>query len=149
MIKPYEKKVTVEDILNYLPEDESTHTPVPMLNALAEALCSSNVIEARKLAKGLQIDASLLSATVKFELGVTLVDLLHQFRFRQVSEYVAAHPDEMLESVAQRFGYSSYNTLWRFMQRVGGVTPNGKKSHAGPERWLVWREELKRRRGLI
>lgn len=146
-IKPYEHKVIIEDIWNYRPEDESTHTSVPILNAVAEALYSTNIIEIKPLAEGLQIDPDLLSKIVKFELDIKLIDLLHQYRFRQVSEYVAANPKEPLETVAQRFGYSSYGSLWRFMQRIGGVTPDGKKSNAGPELWLTWREEYKKRRG--
>lgn len=146
-INPYEHKVTVEEIWNYRPEDESTHTSVPILNAVAEALYSTNVIEVKTMAEGLQIDPDLLAKIVKFELGVKLVELLHQYRFRQVQEYVAANPDEGLDSVAHRFGYASYGSLWRFMQRIGSITPDGKKSNAGPELWLTWREESKKRRG--
>lgn len=32
------------------------------------------------------------------------------------------------------------------MQRIGGVTPNGEKSQAGPELWLQWREDSKRKK---
>ena len=147
-IKPYEHKVTVDDIWNYRPEEEATHTPVPILNAVAEALYTTNLIEAKTIAEGLQIDPDLLAKIVKFELGVKLIDLIHQYRFRQVTDYVSANPKEPLEKVALRFGYSSYASLWRFMQRIGGVTPDGKKSNAGPELWLVWREESKKKKSL-
>lgn len=143
VIKPYEHKVTLDDIWNYRPDDAATHTPIPILNSVAEVLYTTNLIEAKPMAEGLQIDPDLLAKIVKFELGVKLIDLIHQYRFRQVTEYVAANPQEPLERVAHRFGYASYSSLWRFMQRIGGVTPDGKKSHAGPELWLVWREQSK------
>lgn len=147
-IKPYEHTVTFDDVLNYRPDDAGTHTAVPLLNAVAEALYLTNSIEVKPIAEALKVDADLLSRIVKFELGMTMVEVLHQYRFHQVLEYVTAHPDERLESVAQRFGYSSYNTLWRFMQRIGGVTPDGKKSNAGQELWLTWREDFKKRKAL-
>jgi len=144
-IKPYERKYTPEDIWNYLPEDASTHMSVPLLNAVAEVLLTTNLNEVKAIAEGLKIEADLLSKIVKLELGISLVELIHQYRFRQVQEYVAANPEESLESVALRFGYSCYASLWRFMQRIGGVTPDGKMSKAGPELWIKWREDAKKK----
>ena len=147
-IKPYEPQHTPDDIWAYKSEDPSTHTRVPLLNAVAEALHHTNLISVTKIAEALHVDADYLSATVKLELGVPLVELLHQFRYRQVSIYVAANPNEALDSVARKFGYASYGSLWRFTQRYAGLTPRGEKSEAGDELWLVWREMIKQGRSI-
>lgn len=141
MIKPYKKTITFADIWAFRPEEPTTHTAVPLINAVAEALYSTNMNECRKIAKALDVDGRVLQTIVKFELGMSFNELLHQYRFKQVSEYVAQNPDVRLEEVAHRFGYASYGSLWRFMQRIGGVTPNGEKSNAGPELWLQWRKQ--------
>lgn len=146
MIKVYRPSTNFEDIWNFRPEDPSTHTAVPIINIVAEALYTTNVIECGKIAEQMQVDSRLLNAVIKVELGMPFSDLLHQYRFRQVTEYVAANPEVKLDVVAKKFGYSSYSSLWRFMQRIGGVTPNGEKSQAGPELWLTWRENRKRKR---
>lgn len=146
MIKTYTPSISFEDIWNFRTEDSSTHTAVPIINVVAEALYSTNLIECKEIAKQMQVDSRLLNAVIKVKTGMPFSELLHQYRFRQVSEYVAANPDEKLDVVAKKFGYSSYSSLWRFMQRIGGVTPNGEKSQAGPELWLTWREEAKKRR---
>lgn len=146
MIKIYDPSVSFEDIWNFRPEDSSTHTAVPIINVVAEALYSTNVIECGEIAKQMHVDSRLLNAVIKVETGMSFSELLHQYRFRQVTEYVATNPDVKLDIVAKKFGYSSYSSLWRFMQRIGGVTPNGEKSQAGPELWLTWREEAKRKR---
>lgn len=145
MIKVYTPSISFEDIWNFRPEDPSTHTAVPIINVVAEALYTTNVIECGVIAKEMNVDSRLLNAVIKVETGMSFSELLHQYRFRQVREYVAANPDVKLDIVAKKFGYSSYSSLWRFMQRIGGVTPNGEKSQAGPELWLTWRENRKKK----
>lgn len=110
-IKPYEPQHNPDDIWAYNSDEPSTFTHVPLLNAVAEVLHHTNLISVTKIAEALHVDADYLSATVKLELGVPLVELLHQFRYRQVCNYIAANPDESLDSVAHRFGYSSYGSL--------------------------------------
>ena len=146
MIKTYPPSISFEDIWNFRPEESTTHTAVPIINVVAEALYSTNIIECKEIAKQMQIDSRLLNAVIKVEVGMPFSELLHQYRFKQVSEYVAANPEVKLDIVAKKFGYSSYSSLWRFMQRIGGVTPNGEKSQAGPELWLQWREQSKKKK---
>lgn len=146
MVKTYPPSISFEDIWNYRPDNSSTFTTVPIINVVAEALYTTNIIECGEIAKQMQVDSRLLNAVIKVETGMPFSELLHQYRFRQVSEYVAANPDVKLDIIAMKFGYSSYRSLWRFMQRIGGVTPNGEKSNAGPERWLQLREESKKKR---
>lgn len=146
MMKPYKPSVCFEDIWNYRPEDAKTFTAVPILNAVAEVLYSSSLNECKAIAAVLEVNDRLLNAVLKLEIGMSFSELLHTYRFKQVMEYVQANPDARLEVVAKRFGYSSYGSLWRFMQRIGGVRPNGEKSQAGQELWLKWREEAKKRK---
>lgn len=147
-IKPYEPQHTPDDVWAYNPEDPSTYMRVPLLNAVAEVLHLTNYITVNQIAEALHVEKDLLSALVKFELGVPLVELLHNFRYRQVRVYTAAHMDEPLDEIAHRFGYASYGSLWRFTQRYAGVTPRGEKSEAGDELWLVWRENAKKRKNV-
>lgn len=146
MIEPYKSSITFYDIWKYRPEDQETHTAVPVVNAVAKVLYRTSVNECGRIAEMLEIDGKVLSTIVKFETGIKLSDLLHQYRFRQVTEFVQQNPEAKLEDVAHRFGYASYGSLWRFMQRIGGVTPHGEKSQAGEELWLQWREEKRRKK---
>lgn len=140
MIKPYKPTITFDDIWAFSPEDSNTFTAVPVINAVAEVLCKTSVNECAKIAELLEVDSELLNKIVKFETGMRLKDLLHQYRFRQIVEYFQQNPAANLESVVHKFGYASYGSLWRFMQRFGGVTPKGEMSQAGPELWLQWRK---------
>lgn len=146
MIEPYKPSITFYDIWKYRPEDQETHTAVPVVNAVAKVLYLTSVNECGRIAEMLQIDSKILNTIVKFETGIKLSDLLHQYRFRQVTEFVQQNTEAKLEDVAHRFGYASYGSLWRFMQRIGGVTPHGEKSQAGEELWLQWREEKRRKK---
>ena len=146
MVKPYTPSVQFSHIWEFRPSNVETYTRVPVINSLAEALYSTNINECKKIAEVISVDERVLNTIVKFEIGMSLHELLHEYRFRQISEYISTHKDENLENVAKQFGYSSYGSLWRFMQRIGGVTPNGEVSKARPELWLQMREERKNNR---
>lgn len=143
MVGPYIKSVDFSQIWKFRPNIVETYTPVPVLNSLAEALYSTNVNECKKIAELISVDEKVLNTIVKFEIGISLSQLLHEYRFKQIQEYISEHKDENMEEIAQKFGYASYGSLWRFMQRIGGVTPKGEVSKARPELWLQMREERK------
>lgn len=146
MVGPYIKSVDFSQIWKFRPNIVETYTPVPVLNSLAEALYSTNVNECKKIAELISVDEKVLNTIVKFEIGISLSQLLHEYRFKQIQEYISEHTDENMEAIAQKFGYASYGSLWRFMQRIGGVTPKGEVSKARPELWLQMREERKNKR---
>lgn len=144
MIKPYKPTVSFEDIWKFKTEDAKTYTAVPIVNAMADALYSTTIIECKTIAERMELEPKYLNIIMKVETGMTASELLHSYRFRQVIEYVKANPDEPMDAVAKRFGYSSYGSLWRFTQRIGGVNPDGKISMAGEELWVKWRKDLKK-----
>ena len=81
------------------------------------------------------MDERKLAGAIQLDLGMRLINVIQQFRIHQIQQYRKAYPDEKLEAVAHACGYASDSSLWRFMQRKLGVTANGKKSLAGPERF--------------
>lgn len=143
MTKPYKPSITLEDIIAYRVGDESTYTKSPLMNAVAGALCETKAIICADIAKYLEVDVRLLSAGVLLETGVKFIDLIRDYRMHQVNEYIKEHPDANLDTVALACGYASGGSLWRFFQRRTGNTPLGKKSEAGQELWLKWREDRK------
>lgn len=146
MTKPYKPSVTLEDMIAYRVDDESTYTKSPLMNAVACALCETTAINCADVAKYMEVDVRILSPAVQLETGINFIDLIRDYRMHQVNEYIKEHPDANLDTVAQANGYSSGGSLWRFFQRRSGNTPLGKKSEAGQELWLKWREESKRKR---
>ncbi len=145
MTRPYKPTVTLADIIAYRVDDEATHTKSPIMNAVAQALCETKAIICADIAKYLEVDVRMLSTAVFLETGIKFIDLIRDYRMHQINEYIKEHPEENLDTVARANGYASGGSLWRFFQRRCGNTPLGKKSDAGQELWLLWREETKKR----
>lgn len=131
--KPYLQQATFEQVLSYNPADPATFTPSPIVNAVAEALHETHLIESGEMADYLAVDRIKLNHALSLDLGMTLIEVIHLYRLHQVKQYVAQHPDEKLEEVAHACGYASAGSLWRFMQRKVGTTVRGEKSMARPE----------------
>lgn len=139
--KPYLPLVTIEQVLNYNPADPATHTASPIVNAVAEALCQTHYIEAGEIAEYLDVDRTKLNHALSLDMGMPLIDVIHDYRLMQVRRTVTQNPDMKLEEVARLCGYSSAGSLWRFVQRKVGVTARGQKSLAGPE----WFNEMSKK----
>ena len=146
MTRPYKPIVTFDDIIAYRVDDVTTHTKSPIMNAVACALCETKAIWSSEIAKYLQVEVRALSGAVMLETGMSFIDLVREYRIHQITKYIKEHPEENLDTVAHANGYSSAGSLWRFFQRRSGTTPLGKKSEAGKELWLKWREENKKKR---
>ena len=142
----YLPPVTLAQFLAYVPEQAETHTPSPIINALAQTLCTTPLIEAKEVAAHLAVDVRKLSGAIEIEMGMRLIDAIHQFRLHQIQQYLQAHPEARLEDVAHAFGYASDVTLWRLFQRKLGLTAKGRKSQAGPERFNLMVREIRNRR---
>ena len=142
---PYLPVATFQQVIEYVPDQVETHTVSPIVNAVAEALHETLIIESQGIAEYLAVDERKLAGAIWLDLGMRLIDVIHQFRLHQIQQYREAHPDEPLDAVAQACGYASDNSLWRFFQRKLGTTATGRKSHAGPERFDEMRKERRRR----
>lgn len=139
--KPFLPVATFEQVLNYRPELAETHTASPLVNAVAAALYETKYIEACDIARYLAVDRQKLTNALSLELGMPLIDLIHQYRLIQIHKAVLANPDQPLDEIAHACGYASAGSLWRFVQRKTGKTVHGEKSQAGPE----WYDEMRKR----
>lgn len=142
---PYLPVVTFQQVLDYTPGQVETYTSSPIVNALAETLHTTLLIESQEVADYLAVDRHKLGGAIQLDLGMRLIDVIQKFRLHQIQQYRDAHPDESLDTVAHACGYASDGSLWRFFQRKLGMTATGKKSEAGPE-WYNERRKERRRR---
>lgn len=145
MNHPYLPVATFQQVLEYVPDQVETHTVSPIVNAVAEALYVTKIIESQGIAEYLSVDERKLAGAIQLDLGMRLIDVIQQYRIHQIQKYRTAHPDEPLYAVARACGYASDNSLWRFLQRKLGITATGKKSHAGPERFDEMRKASRNR----
>lgn len=126
--EPYLPEITLQDILAFNPDDEQTYTPSRLVNAVAKILFGSNTRETKDFAELLQLDKRRLSIAVEMETGMTLKDLIVQYRLAKIKEYMCQHSDETYTHVAEHFGFSSLHAFWRFFQTYTGETPEGVRS---------------------
>lgn len=145
MKHPYLPVATFQQVIEYVPGQVETYTVSPIVNAVAEALHETKIIESQGIAEYLAVDERKLANAIQLDLGMRLIDVIQQFRILQIQHYRKAHPDEPLDAVARACGYASDSTLWRFFQRKLGITVTGKKSNAGPERFDEMRKRSRRR----
>lgn len=141
IIKAYRPVATFEQVLSYSPDDVTTHTVSPLVNAVCDVLCLTKCIEAAEVAKVLDVEQRKLTVALQLDLGMTLVEVIHQYRLHQILKYVGEHPDASRQEVANLFGYASRNSLWRFVERKCGTTADGTPSQAKKEEW---RDTMKR-----
>lgn len=142
--KPYLPVATFQQVLDYVPGQPETYTASPIVNAVAEALYETKYIEGKDLAEYLALDPRKLTHAMQIDLGMSLIEVIHNYRLHQIEAYYNAHPGETLDQVAQACGYSSKGSVWRFFQRKLGKTVTGRKSEAGPESWLQLRARHRR-----
>lgn len=129
-IDPYIPSITFEDILAFRPDEESTHTHSRLVNAVAKLLFTTNVRDLDYFAEYLQIDKRRLSIVIEVETGISLKELIVNYRLVQIQTYLKDNTGISAAEVAKTFNFCSYHALWRFLQTHVGETPNGKKSHA-------------------
>ncbi len=141
---PYLPVATFQQVINFVVGEEKTYTPSPIVNAVAEALHETSLIECKEIADYLSVNERKLASAIQLDLGMRLIDVIQMFRLDQIQKYHKSHPDEPLASVAHACGYASDSTLWRFFQRKLGTTAKGRKSHAGPERYNEMRRESRK-----
>lgn len=147
--KPYRPAITLDQVRAFDPAVPETHTPSLLVNAVAEALHETKSIEACEIAEYLEVDRVKLSHAIYLETGMTLIELVQNYRLLEIRKFIGEHPDMKLDEVAHACGYASDGSLWRFFQRKFGQTARGEKSNAGPERFNERLKELhKRYRGL-
>lgn len=128
--EPYLPTITLQDILDFNPADEQTYTSSRLVNAVANILCDTTTRDTRVFADRLQLDMRHLTYAIELETGMSLKNLINQYRLTKIKEFIEQHPDISSTEVARLFGFSCYHALWRFFQIHSGETPEGQKSMA-------------------
>lgn len=139
---PFLPIATLQQVLAYNPSDASTHTASPLVNAVAEVLYNTHVIEAQALADCLQLDQRKLSGALQIELGMSLRDVIKHYRIHAIRTYICQHPEATLSQVAKQNGYASDNAIWRLFLRHFGTTPSGTESTSDRTEWREKMESL-------
>lgn len=134
MQKPFLPIVTIEEVFAFSPENPATFTRSLLVNAVAEVLFTTKLIECKSIAYYLKLDERKLSNALSIELGMTLKELVVAYRTKQVEEYRATHPDCTPDELAEAIGYSSAVSISRFLNTQLGITPAGNKSHRSKDR---------------
>lgn len=128
--EPYLPEISLQDILAFNPDDENTYTSSRLVNAVANILCNSDTRETQVIADRLQLDKRRLSYAIEMETGMSLKELVIQYRLAKIKEYMSQHTDETLTKIAEQCGFSSLHAFWRFFQTYTGETPDGNKSES-------------------
>ena len=126
----YKTQATLEQILAYRPDDVATHTPSPLVNAVADTLFTTKSIECVQIAREMRVEVTMLSAAVRLETGMYLKDILHAYRLAQFNAFKAAHPNYSANEIAQELGYENAKSISRFVRSQTGQTVRGKQSIA-------------------
>lgn len=123
-------EISLQDVLAFNPDDEKTYTSSRLVNAVAYILCNTNTRDTQVFAERLQLDKRWLSNAIEMETGMSLKDLIVQYRLAKIKEYMNEHRDETSTLIAEKFGFSSLHAFWRFFQTYTGETPDGNKSES-------------------
>lgn len=131
---PFLPVATFDQVVAFDPSDSSTYTASPLVNAVAEVLHTTKLIECRDIAKHLEVDERKLSSALTLELGMTLNVLLDRYRMKQVLDFIRNHPECTPDQLAHEIGYASRNGISRFLYTKLGITPTGRKSNRSKDR---------------
>lgn len=128
--EPYLPEITLQDVLAYRPDDEQTYTSSRLVNTVANILFTTKTREQKVFTQRLQLDIRHLTYALELEIGMTLKELIVQYRLAQIKQFMEQNPEMKVTDVARHTGFSSTHALWRFFQIHTGETPTGQKSEA-------------------
>lgn len=143
----YQKQATLEQILAYRPEDEKTHTPSPIVNALADTLYTTKLIECVEVAEHLGVEYQLLTAAIRLETGLYLKEIIQQYRLAQLDAFRAEHADKeyTVDEMAQALGYANGKSISRFLRTKRGETARGNHAMAEKDNYVKMRSQYRKR----
>ena len=141
--QPYHTGITLEDVIAYRPDDPATHTKSCLVNAVADVLFTTKLLECNDIASYMSLPTHELAAAIKVELKMTFSHLVQQYRLVQVRQFLAEHPDRKYnsEELSAAIGYSSSGSIARFLAKQLGITPKGRSS-AAEDRWTKRRTKI-------
>lgn len=124
---PYKPVATLDEVMGYQPENPSTHTKSPLVNAVIEALLALPKIAPGIVAKYLALDRYALSKAMTIELGMTLSELVIQFRIKRHEEYRRQHPEASSDELARAAGFEDRRGYAQFRDSLNGVHRDGDR----------------------
>lgn len=144
---PYKPVATIDQILAYRPDDVTTHTVSPLVNAQCNVLFSTKLLECASIARYLGLDARKFAGAISIETGMNLSDIVDNYRLSQLKAFLAEHPDQDYtpDELAQALGYSSGKSIYRFIHTQTGLTVRGRQSNAGTDSFVKIRSEIRKK----
>lgn len=145
-VRPYLPVATMEQILAFRPDDALTHTKSPLVNALATVLYETKLLECTAIAGYLGLDSRKLSAAISIETGMKISEIVDAYRLAQLDAFLAEHPDHdyTTDELAAAIGYSSGESIARFIHTKTGRTVMGRRSNAGPDKFVKIRSKIRK-----
>jgi AraC-like DNA-binding protein len=75
------------------------------------------------ISEQLSVSSTYLSRTFKEEVGIGLLDYIHQYRILVAKQIIETNPNVLVKDVAELVGFSNAATLIRVFKKLEGVTP--------------------------
>lgn len=123
--KPYKPIATLDEVLCYQPGNPATYTKSPLVNAVIEALLVLPKIAPGIVAQYLDLDRNALSKALTIELGMTLSELVVQFRIKRHEEYKRQYPEASSDELARAAGFEDRRGYAQFRDSLNGVHREG------------------------
>lgn len=138
----------MEQILAYRPDDASTFTASPLVNALSNVLYSTKLFECNAIAGYMGLDPRKFASAISIETGMNLSDIVDTYRTSQLQAFLTEHPDHdyTIDELAEALGYSSGRSIYRFVRAQTGRTVKGRTSVASPDSFVKVRSEVRKKR---
>jgi AraC-like DNA-binding protein len=121
-------------LAQHLVHTQAQRVADPLLSKAGSALlAASGTLPVSQVAAAAHTTVRTLERKFKQAAGRTVKGVAHLVRLEQARSYLWQHPDAMLASVAQEFGYSDQSHLGREFKRYYGLTPAAFARQA--QRW--------------
>jgi len=101
----------------------TTPTGVVIIDAVVEILNKSNTHSVEDVAAFFDVSSRHLSGALQLMLGLSLGQLIKEWRIRQVLALLDQRPDLSINEIAQRCGYSMENNMVLQFRKRFGTTP--------------------------
>lgn len=75
------------------------------------------------IAAALNISSSYLSRNFKEEVGIGLLDYIHQYRVVEAKKIIEQNPNALIKNIAETTGFYSVASMIRVFKKLEGITP--------------------------
>lgn len=88
-----------------------------------------NTLSVSEIANQLNLNPSYLSRYFKQQVGIGLLDYLHQYRLTIVKQLLKEERNKSINSIAAQTGFYTASTLIRVFKKHEGITPSQYREH--------------------